>query len=134
MNVLTLGGLMLIDVYHHKHWDQINGCHVLILRFSTEDRIKRARGELIPETRRQIDERLLDLDGRAIVELHSDEWKLLCDLSSRKGQRGTVSGNVDRRILRDMAVVGLITSHSLNLSTTEHELTDLGRLALDQLS
>jgi hypothetical protein len=107
---------------------------VVVTRFSTEERILRIGGELMPNTRRQIDERLIDTDGRAIVELNNDEWGLLRDLASRAGQRATISGNANRKPLDNMVGAGLITSRALNLSDTEHELTGLGRLVLDQLS
>lgn len=112
----------------------IGGTFVVVTRFSTEERILRIGGELMPNTRRQIDERLIDTDGRAIVELNNDEWGLLRDLASRAGQRATISGNANRKPLDNMVGAGLITSRALNLSDTEHELTGLGRLVLDQLS
>jgi hypothetical protein len=82
---------MLVDVYHHRHWDQMNSRNIIIPWFSTEDRIKNTRGEIIPETKRQIDEHLIDSDGNAISKLNSEDWKNLRDLASLKGQRTTIS-------------------------------------------
>lgn len=124
---------MLVDVYHHSHWDTKKWENITIPAFATEARIKQINGELVPGTKRQIDPRLLDSDGSAIIQAGSEDWKLLTELAALAGQRATITGNKSRKHLDQLDRNGLITSRSLNVSTTEHVVSDLGRLALAKL-
>lgn len=125
---------MNISVYHHRHYDIQSDCNVVVRRFATLEYIERNKGGALIETKRDVHERLVDADGRAIVDLDGGQIELLRELATRPGRRATISGNADRRPLRPLADAGLIHTRALNLSDTEHELTELGALALEQLA
>jgi len=125
---------MSVDVYHHISWDPSAGRNITIPRFSTEKRIRKINGEIVTATKRQIDEKLLDPSGDVIIQASDEDWKTLSELASLAGQRGTISGNKSRKYLDRLTEKGLIISRAVNVSDTEHEVTDLGRLALKHLA
>lgn len=125
---------MLIYVYHYRHWSESNDSSFIIPTFATEGWIERAKGEMVSETKREIDERLLDTEGKAIIQLGSEDWNTLKDLASHSKQRFIISGNIDLKPWDYLVKVKLINIRVLSLSDTEYEVTELGRLALKQLS
>lgn len=126
----------MATVYAWIAYDGMNGNSVRIDRLATREAIERRGGRPLESTGREVDDRLVDLDGLAIVELKGADRDLLVSLHREGGRQLVRLYSLDD----DVSSVRLRKVNLVRLSVSEEdssayivELTELGELAMAQL-
>jgi len=101
-------------------------------RLSTPDFIARAQAEVIEDSGREIDEHLIDGDGRVLIDPATEGARLLRELYA-KGGHGTTTGNIDRRELAKLVEARLMKYKLPSVDRVDYDITDLGRLMVEEV-
>ena len=123
---------MDLELFPFQVFDIANGASVSVTRLSTREFIAKAKGKPIEDGGRAVDERLVDGDGRAIIDPATDEARLLRELADRGGH-ASISGNQDRHSMRELETLRLVTHYCPSGDRVDYDISDLGRLAVTQL-
>jgi hypothetical protein len=121
-----------IKLYPFRVFYMRTGSNAVVHRLSTSEFIRTVRGEPIEEEAREIDEKLVDSDGRLLIDTQSDGARLLKSLSDLGGKI-SMSGYKDHSTWQILISSGL-TSHSpAGNDIVNYAITDLGRLMVAEL-
>ena len=82
---------------------------------------------------RQIDQRLLDFEGRPVIAAGCDAARLLQDLVQRGGKITTLAARVNSEALRKLVLGGLAKSIFVAPNLVSYEATELGHAAARDL-
>ena len=121
---------MKIEILRYKKWDQTNGAYVQPSDLATRNYIARIRAEAIEGSRRNVEESLVDREGRAIVDPGTEEAIELKHLTDRGGILST-SGHSEP--LRKLVDIGLVRASENGAGDVEYRITDLGHLAVREM-
>lgn len=122
---------MKVEVFNFRAFDTQNGTNVVIERPATREFIAKV-GDVIEESRREVDEALLNAAGQVWLMPNPDEFRILLALVKMRGE-AVLSGNPDTKPYERLEDAGYVVHVNLNVSTVVYTITDRGRLALEQL-
>ena len=98
--------------------------------FVTREYVARIRAEPLETSSRSVEDWLVDLDGRAIIDPSTEVAIELKHLADRGGSL-TSSGH--RKPLRKLVHLGLVLSNENGEGVVEYKLTDRGNVAVREL-
>lgn len=85
------------EMYHFKYTDKLNGSFGIEQTFCTKEYIQRHSGELLLETKKIVDPRLISSEGKAVIRRNDDNWAVLKKLEGQPNQREIIGGNNSRK-------------------------------------
>jgi hypothetical protein len=121
---------MKIEILRYRKWDQTKGAFVEPSDLATREYIVRIRAEPIENSRRIVEDWLVDLTGRAILDPGTEEASELKHLADRGGSLTSLG---HRKTLRTLVDFGLALSHENGEGVVEYKLTDRGIVAVREM-
>ncbi len=118
---------MKIEILRYRKWDQTNGAYVEPSELVTREYIARIRAEPLETTSRSVEEWLVDIDGRTILDPGTEEASELKHLADRGGSLTSLG---HRKALRKLIDFGLAFSKEIGEGVVEYKLTDRGNVAV----
>lgn len=117
-----------VTVYNFEVYDHTVGEMKALFRWSTRERIERIQGRIIEASAVDIDERLIDDDGRQKYEFSEFEAGRLRELRDNGG-KGSGSGNWPHKQMDRLVAWGLVTRRAIAADLSDYALTPLGQSA-----
>ena len=120
-------------VFQFRIWDQISGSHAIVTRWSTRDWIKSVGGIPIEDTRRVIDDRFIDSDGRVVIDPNGRACLVLISALQMSPKPHRVQGLPDIVATRELERLKFVENWAVGKDMVDCVVTDLGKAAVKQL-
>ncbi len=121
---------MKIELLRYRKWDQSNGAYVEPSELVTREYIARIRAEPLETSSRSVEDWLVDLDGRAILDPSTE---VAIELKHLADRGGSLTSFGHRKPLRKLVDFGLALSNENGDGVVEYKLTDRGNVAVREL-